>query len=304
MFRIRACILGVLVVMPLNTRAQTADEKKATVAYLHSLQVEGKLGGFLARPPEAGRKDVPTLRSTSAAIRALNYFGGTLDDYQDNAARLFVASCHDLDKSGGFRPSLDEKARPDVYNTAVGLMAVVELKKMPRRVYEDDAVKFLGKNAKNFEEIRIAVAGLEAVGKLPPEAKDWIKQIEKIKNEDGTFGKDDGAARDTGGAVVALLRMGVKPDKPENVLKVMRAGQRKDGGFGQAGSDTSDLETTYRVMRAFHMLKAKPAEPEKVRAFIAKCRAADGGYGVAPGQPSNVGGTYFAGTILHWLEEK
>ncbi|OAI41447.1 hypothetical protein AYO40_03045 [Planctomycetaceae bacterium SCGC AG-212-D15] len=302
MVRTSACIVGALLGLPILALGQTAEEKKATVAYLRSLQVEGKEGGFVSRPPgRDGKKEVPTLRATSAAIRALKYFGGEMP--REQAARFFVAKCRD-EKSGGFRPGLDPEGKPDVYNTAVGLMAVDELK-MPRDAFNPGGVKFLVENAKNFEEIRIAVAGLEATGPgMPLQAGEWIKQLQKMQNADGTFGKGDGAARDTGGAIVALLRMGVKPEKPENVLKVMRAGQRKDGGFGQAGADTSDLETTYRIMRAFHMLKAKPAEPDKVRDFIAKCRAKDGGYGVAPGQPSNVGGTYFAGIILHWLDEK
>jgi hypothetical protein len=89
----------------------------------------------------------------------------------------------------------------------------------------------------------------------------------------------------------------------ENVIRTMKAGQRPDGGFGQADAKSSDLETSYRVMRAFHMLKATP-DAAKLRDFVGKCRNADGGYGVSPGQKSNVGATYFASIILHWLEQK
>ena len=241
-----------------------------------------------------------TLRATSAGIRAIHFWGGDLPD--TDAARKFVGQLFDK-KSGGFVPSAAADAKPDVYNTAVGLMAAVELK-MPLDDIEKPAIAFLGKHAKNFEEIRIAVAGLEAVGKLPPQGKEWLAQLEKMKNADGTWGKGDGGARDTGGTAVAILRLGGKLGDRDAILKAMRAGQRKDGGFGQAGSETSDLETTYRVMRGFMMLKEKPADSAKVRAFIASCRGADGGYGVAPGQPSNVGGTYFAGIMLKWMEEK
>jgi hypothetical protein len=64
------------------------------------------------------------------------------------------------------------------------------------------------------------------------------------------------------------------------------------------------LESSYRIMRCFMMLKEKPADVDAFKGFIAKCRNRDGGYGVAPGQPSSVGATYFASIILHWLDEK
>ena len=65
-------------------------------------------------------------------------------------------------------------------------MAVVELK-MPVERYETKVVGYLGKNAKSFEEIRIAVAGLEALGKKPAEAEGWLDQIAKMRGEDGTW---------------------------------------------------------------------------------------------------------------------
>lgn len=299
MRRIALWVLAVAVVLPLSARGQTAEERKATINYLRGLQQKG--GGFIAAPlGVSGRQELPSLRATSAGLRAIGYWGGEVSDRE--GASKFVAALFDK-KTGGFVPSTAPGVKPDVFNTAVGLMAVVELK-MPLKEYEEPAVQFLGEHAKNFEEIRIAVAGLESVGKPSPKAREWLALLDKMKNPDGTWGKGDGAARDTGGTAVAVLRMGGKLSDRENVLKVMRAGQRKDGGFGQAGSETSDLETTYRVMRAFMMMKEKPTDPAKVRAFIASCRAKDGGYGVAPGQPSNVGGTYFAGIILKWMDEK
>jgi hypothetical protein len=86
---------------------------------------------------------------------------------------------------------------------------------------------------------------------------------------------------------------------------VLIDGQRQNGGWGKDDSEiASDLETTYRVMRCFVMLKARPANVEGVRSFVAKCRNEDGGYGVAPAQPSSVSGTYFAAIITHWLKQK
>jgi hypothetical protein len=127
--------------------------------------------------------------------------------------------------------------------------------------------------------------------------------VAEMRNKDGTYGKGDGTARATASAAVTVLRLGAKVEQQDSVLKALRDGQRKDGGFGKEDAAGSDLETTYRVMRCFHMLKEQP-NAEACRAFLAKCRNADGGYGVAPGQPSSVAGTYYAGSVLHWLAEK
>lgn len=270
---------------------QTPEQKKATVAYLRDLQ--DRDGGFR---PQAS--DPPGLRASSGALRALKYFGGEPRDRQ--ACARFVARCFDPG-SGGFADQPGGK--PDVPTTAVGLMAVVELQ-MPREKYVGPAVKYLAEHAKSFEDIRIAAAGLEAVGQRPPEADAWLEQVVKMRNADGTYGKGDGLARDTGGAVVVVLRLGSQVESRERVLEALKAGQRPDGGFGKAGAAGSDLETTYRIMRAFHMLKDKPPDVPALRRFIAKCRTDSGGHGVVPGQPASVGGTYFASIILHWLDEK
>src|SRR5262249_51476962 len=134
---------------------------------------------------------------------------------------------------------------------------------------------------------------------------EWLKEIAAMRNPDGTYGSGDGKARATGGAAVAVLRLGGKVPHPDVILKSLDAGQRADGAWGKEGAKGSDLETSYRVMRAYHMLQTGPARPahaDRLRAFIARCRNPDGGYGVAPGQKSTISGTYYAATILHWME--
>lgn len=111
--------------------------------------------------------------------------------------------------------------------------------------------------------------------------------------------------REVGSAVALGLRLGGNPGDQERqtITRVLTGGQRPDGGWGKAGEKASDLETTYRVMRALVLLKERPADPAKLRAFVASCRAADGGYAAKPGDPANVGGTYYAAIVLHWLAE-
>ncbi len=281
-----------LFIVALPLRAQSDVQKKSTISFLQKLQTDD--GGFRA-DARATESDLP---ATSAAFRALKYFGGALRDR--TACTAFVAKCFDKE-SGGFaaRPGGKAAYRP----TAVGIMGVVDMK-MDADPYADAVVKYLDEHSKTFEEIRLTAASFESLATRPPRADAWLAEIAKLRNADGTYGKDDSVARDTGGAVCAVLRLGGRVEHIDNVLRVLNAGQRADGGFGKAGAEGSDLETSYRVARAFHMLKTKPRGAERLRGFIARCRNDDGGYGVAPGKASNVGGTYFAGIILHWLDEK
>jgi len=293
---ILACLICMAYLTPVS--GQTPDEKKATVAYLVELeQADGSFG--LVSPKGNPNLAIARgdLRSTSSALRALKYFGGEAKN--PKATAKFVENCFDKSKGGfGLRPD----ATPDVVLTAVGLMAVVELK-MPTEPYVGPATKFLADNAKTFEEIRMAAAGCEAIGKPSPKADVWLEEIAKLRNPDGTYGKGTGAARATGSAAAAVLRLGGKLEQRDNVIKLLKNGQRPDGGWGKEEEMGSDLETSYRVMRSLMMLKEKPDEA-KLRTFVAKCRNADGGYGIAPGQKSNVGATYFASIILHWMNQK
>ncbi len=283
-FRSAAAFL-LIVVLPLS--ADRPDRAKATVAYLRKLQT--KEGGFL---PDAG-KTKPGLRATSAALRALKYQGGNATDRA--AAARFVEACHDK-ASGGFADSPGGK--PDVATTAVGAMALVELN-LPTGPYEAGILHYLGQNAKSFEDIRIAAAGLEALGKRPPEAAAWLESVQKLRHADGTFGD----ARATGGSTVAVLRLGGTVADPAKLVAALNAGQRRDGAFGKPDADTSDLDSTYRVLRCYHMLRARP-DAARVLAFVERCRNADGGYGVVPGQPSSVGATYNASIIHYWLSDR
>src|SRR4051794_2123108 len=153
-------LLGVLLLVP-HVQAQIPEQQKATLAYVRKLQ--NKDGGF--SPAADGNKS--SLRATNAALRVCKYFGGEIPDKA--ACAKFVAACFDK-SSGGFTDAPGGK--PDVPTTAVGLMAVVELE-MPREPYEAPAVKYLGENVRTFDEIRIAVAGLEAVQKKPPQTAAW-----------------------------------------------------------------------------------------------------------------------------------
>lgn len=293
MTRASPLLLGVLFFSPTTISAGETGAKDIII-YLQSLQTAS--GGFLPASPQPGESSAPTLRATTSAVRALRYFGGPV--LKKQACATFVDRCFDPN-TGAFADTPGGKV--DLFTTAVGVMAVVDLK-MPVDKYAEPAIKYLAENAKTFEDIRIAAAAFESLETESPRKEQWLKEIRKIQNADGTYGNGTGKARATGGAVAAVLRLGGKVADADKVLQALKQGQRKTGGYGKDDAgDGSDLETTYRVMRSFMMLKSRPDDVPALQGLIAKCRNADGGYGVAPGQPSSASGTYFAAIIRHWL---
>ncbi|WP_422931047.1 family 16 glycoside hydrolase [Singulisphaera sp. PoT] len=266
--------------------AQSTEDLVRTAALVASYQNSD--GGFGPKPSAPS-----TLSTTSTAIRILKNTKGAIPDVL--ACIKFVKSCYDP-STGGFAPT--PGGEPSVGITASGLMAIAELK-IPADDYAKGAIEYFSKHAKEFEEIRIAAAGLEAVGKTSPDFEAWTKKVEAMRNSDGTFGKGGAQARDTGGATALLLRMGVKVDKKDAILQALRARQNADGAWSKADG-VSELETSYRIMRTFYMLKETP-DLEKLKGFIAKCRHSDGSYSSRPGGEGDLGGTYFATTIIRWI---
>jgi prenyltransferase beta subunit len=296
MIRRIALVVAVLgAVAPLC--GQTPEQKQATVKFLQQLQAPD--GGFAPVPQDSRVDQVPrgSLRATSSALRALKYFGGKPLDLA--SAAKFIHSCYDA-KSGAF--SDQPSGKPDVFSTAVGLMAVAEAG-LPMKEYSPACLEYLAKNATEFEDIRIAAAGFETAKSQPAIGDRWRKDLLAKAHKDGTFGEGAAKPRATGGTAVTILRLGGELAHADRILETLNHGQNADGGWGKDDSGASDLETSYRVMRCYHMLKSKPKDVAKLRGFIASCRSDDGGYGVKPGQAANVGGVYFAGIILHWLGE-
>lgn len=289
----RLFVLSLL--LPAPVFAQSADDKQAAIKFLASLQQPD--GGFIPGPSDPGVRVTPksSLGATSGAVRAIKYLGGEIPNR--DKARAFVKSCFSAE-TGAFAGAPGGKA--ETATTAIGLMAMAELE---LGFAVDKSVKYLADNSRTFEERRLAVAGMEAAKQFARQVKDWLAEIEKTRNPDGSYGKGDGQARETGGVAAMILRSGntLSDVHRTAIVAALQAGQRPDGGFGKAGTKMSDAETTYRVMRAFHLLKEKPKDVPKLMEFLARHRNADGGYGTAPGQPSTVSGTYYVAIIGYWL---
>jgi prenyltransferase beta subunit len=279
--------------------AQTADIQGKLNTGRFVLSCQTRQGGFAPAKPAEGKSPKGSLRATTAAVRALKYLGVKLP-FNKEACVQFVQNCYDP-ASGGFADT--PKGKPDVVSTAVGAMAVAALD-MPIKDYRKGVRDYLGQHVKAFEDIRIAVAGLESFETVSSHQDEWLELVIAKRHPVGTWGEGAGAARETGSAAVAVLRMKGPVIHRDTVVKTLKAGQRADGGFGTADTENSDLESTYRVMRAFVMLRTLPDNVEGLRSFVAKCRNDDHGYGVRPNQPSGVGATYYAAIIMHWLPKE
>jgi hypothetical protein len=278
-----ALLTGLLA--PGIVRAQSADDFAQTAAY--AVAQQNADGGFAAGPGQAS-----TLGATNTGIRVLEYVGGSIPDPEGCAK--FVRSCRA--PGGGF--SQTPGGKPDVVTTALGLLAAGELK-IADKAMIDDAIAYFHENAKSFEEVRMAIAGLEGVETPSPDFPRWAEQLEKMRKPDGAFGEGHSRAFDSGGVGASFLRMGMKLPKQDVVTAAIKEGQRPEGGWSK-NEGPPDLSSSYRVMRALYMMREKP-DVERLVGFIRRCRKDDGSYGTTPDSPGSLGGTYYASIMLRWL---
>ena len=281
---------ALLLLLPSAAVAQVTDDARAATKWVLDREVAS--GGFAL-----SEKDTkPGLRATNGATRALRYLGAEVPSKAKHAA--FVLSCYDP-ATGAFA---EPGGKADVTITAVGVLAAAELgvphDKFPK------AMAYLKANAKTFEDVRIGAAAVEAWGvkECPFKLDDWFEIAYDFGSQPA--GKpEDGGARAAGSVTAFVLRLGEKLPEGHDVLSMLKPGQRPDGGWGKKGEAASDIETTYRVMRALYLLKAKPTDVAKLRDFVGKHRTADGGYGVKPGEASSMSGAYYAAILGVWAKD-
>ena len=280
-------LLALLLLAPVAV-AQTAAEKKATLAFIESLR-DKDTGAFKVTPD--GK---PSLRACNGAAKAIKVLGGELAD-KDKVSK-FVLGCYD-EKAGTFA---DPGTKADVASTAIGVIVACELG-IPKDKFKG-AMDYLGKNAKEFEDVRIAAAAVEAWGvkDCPFDLKPWIvigTDFAKVKTH---------GPRETGSGWALALRLGAVPtaaDKSAAMLVMGLFQDDDDGGWKKAGAKASDIETTYRVMRALMLLKESPKDEKYLREFLATHRNKDGGSATEPGKASSMSGVYYTAIIAKWLDD-
>jgi hypothetical protein len=281
------CFLTILALAAGASAAPLSREQsEASIAFVQSLQNPD--GGF--RGTTAPGKS--QLGATNASLRSLKYFGGRLRDR--SATLKFVLDCYDP-AAGSFADT--PGGTPDVRSTSMGVMALAELS-APLPEGGERIVHYFEQNAMALPDVYMAAAALHSAGLKAQGTARWLSAYEATRNATDTYGS---GGVDTARAVNTIVRLGGPIKERAAVVRDLRALQRPDGGFSAAGG-SSDLGTTYPVMRAFYLLKEKP-DLAGVRRFVASCRNADGGYGTRPGEPSTANATYHAAIVLHWVDE-
>ncbi len=303
----RIAIALVLLCPSLVFAQPTAAQKKETVKWITALEAPN--GGFYLAPqdPNIDAKPVPMLRATNGAVRAMKYLGAEVPNKDKHAA--FVLSCYDP-KTGGFA---EPGGKPDVTITSIGVMASAELG-IPKEKFAK-AMDYLKENAKTFEDVRIGAAAVEAWGvkDCPFDLKEWNeigKQHPGMKDA-AAEALRDGEARSLGSVVAFNLRLGLTRREESVADHYLALGQRQDGGWGKKGEKASDIETTYRVMRAMVLHKDNPKDNRKhksadlaaVRKFVDAHRNKDGGYATKHGDKSSMSGAYYCVIVSKWLDD-
>ncbi len=281
--------LFALLLLPTLAFAQTAEETKATVAFIEGLR-DKETGAY-----KVTADGKPSLRACNGAVKSLKALGEKVT--QIEKIQKFILSCYDA-KTGAFA---EPGGKPDVTITSVGIIAACEVgisqKDFPK------SMDYVLENAKAFEEVRIGAAAVEAWGAKGLKL-DGIKEAFVLDYHPETFTDlRDGASRESAAVLVTSLRFGLDVSKFEPDALRLKPGQCDDGGWRKKGEKTSDIESTYRVMRAFKMLDATPKDVPQLRKFISSHRNKDGGSATKPGEPSTMSGTYYAVIISKWLDD-
>jgi acetyl esterase/lipase len=147
----------------------------------------------------------------------------------------------------------------------------------------------------------MAAAGLEAIGVASPDAPRWYRQLQAMRNSEGSFGAGAAVPLVTGGVTAAILRLGMPLEHRDAIVKAIKAGQRPEGAWSK-DDGPPDLSSTYRIMRAMFMMHERP-DLDRLLAFVAHCRKSDGSYSATPDGEGSLGGAYLATILVYWSRQ-
>jgi prenyltransferase beta subunit/ankyrin repeat protein len=259
---------------------------KRTVSFLRGLKNDD--GGYSDQISNSNS----SLLSTLSAIKALRLLDAAPDD--PYATLDYVNRCFD-EASSGFsdRPG----GEPTALSTAVALIALCDIgawKTFKKRT--EPSMRFMTETSRSPLDHFITIAAYDE-GKIPaPAPASAVAFFRNQRQEDGTFGL---SASVNAMACGALLRAGETLKDTELLVERLLGAQRTDGGFSDDDS-SSDLMTTYFIMRTLNLLNTSP-DIDKLKDFITPMQVEGGGYRMNHGVTAAVGPTYQAISILRYM---
>lgn len=98
-----------------------------------------------------------------------------------------------------------------------------------------------------------------------------------------------------------LLALGRPVPAPEDLVRIIRSCQNRDGGFSEEPGQLSDVFATYCATITLRLLNAEPRDRAACVDYVNLCQNLDGGYGNVPGMRSDIWHSNLAVLSLHAL---
>jgi prenyltransferase beta subunit/predicted ester cyclase len=256
-----------------------------------------KIKGFLEQLIREDGGYADTAGSPDSAVRSINSviqtFGKLgLPNPEKGKNAAFVDRCLD-GASGGFSQTPGSEADP--FATASALIVLHRLEDADRFArYQARAVQFMNERSSTQYDHFMTIAAYDECG-IQGSTPDNAVAYFDAKGDVGSYGQ---GIQEIAISVASLLRAGRQVKDPESIVATLLAGQCADGGFG-GDADTSDLFTTYCVMRALVLLGAGP-RVRKLNGYLTSLQK-DKGFAATLKDPTSAGATYMALSVLDWI---
>ncbi|RCS42044.1 hypothetical protein DTL42_19635 [Bremerella cremea] len=239
----------------------------------------------------AAGKAKSSLSSTNSVLKALDSLDCIVSATEKTVD--FVRSCHD-GVLGGF--AQQPGAEADGFTTASALMLLNRLGGSGAvSIYQERAVQFMNSKARTQYDHFMTIAAYEEcdiTGSSPDKAIAYFQ----AKASDDT---PNARVLDNAITFSSLLRAGQPFKNKPAVIDLLLQRQRDDGGFGDG--DSSDLFTTYCVLRCLVLLKTPP-NVRRLQRYLSQLRRKNG-FAATRGEAASAGATYQVLSILQWISD-
>lgn len=259
------------------------EEHEKIIKYLNNLQTDE--GGYSDSVNSSA-----SLQSTLSVLKSLEYFG--ISPQNPDNILTWIKSHYDINTGGFTDPSTKNLS---VLSSAVGMLILHQIgateffnECMPK------VLNYMDLNATSREEHFMLIGFIEEC-KISFHPKQSIEFFKRMEDESGAFGP---SVLNTAIAASALLRIGETLKNLDNIKSILLSSQQKDGGFADTPG-TSDLWTSYCVMRTLDLVKTSP-DTINLQAWILSRYLSQEGFALS-GSDLSANIAYQCLSILNWI---